>query len=85
MFLLRLLEGAGAKADRCGVLLRRRREWEGRQAWFFVNPTGEEVTARVDLEGYATATDLLGGVMAQANGEMTVRVGGMDVVCVLLS
>ena len=86
MFLLRLLEGAGAKADRCRELLRRRREWQGRQAWFFVNPTGEEVTARVDMEGYAKATDLLGGgVIGQANGEMTVRVGGMDVVCVLLS
>ena len=83
--LLRLLDVAGVKPDRCGPLLRRRREWQGMQAWFFVNPEREAVSVTISKEGFADASDLLGGcVKAQSDDEITVRVAGLDVACILL-
>ena len=50
-FLAGLLSRAGVAGDRCGPLLRRRRIWNDREAWFFVNPTArtvEESIAKMD-------------------------------------
>ena len=84
-FLLRLLEDAGVQADRCGQLLRRRRLWQGQQAWFLVNPEREALSISISKQGYAEATDLLGGsLIAQSDDEISLRVAGMDIVCLLL-
>ena len=54
-----LLWRAGAESDRCGRLLRRRRAWQGRQAWFFINPTASEVTEKIGLDGFRQVNPLL--------------------------
>lgn len=85
-FLEALLRKAGVEGDCCGQLLRRRREWRGREAWFFVNPTPQAVTERVSKDGFSKARDLLGdGLIEESAGAISVRVEGTNLACVLLS
>ena len=85
-FLLELLGGAGVESDRCGSLLRRRREWQGREAWFFINPENEAVTATLSKDGFAEAIDLLGdNLIDESPQDMTLNLGGTDLACMLLS
>ena len=85
----RLWSAAGDKRrrpDRCGPLLRRRRVLDDREAWFFINPGPAPVTETISLEGYADAVDLLGdNLISQSDDEMTVRVNGVNLACLLLS
>ena len=85
-FLLELLASADVESDRRGSLLRRRREYEGREAWFFVNPTSEPVTETIGVDGFSEVIDLLGeGLIEQSGNEMSVRVAGSSLACVLLT
>ena len=59
-FLESLLASAGVEADRCGSLLRRRREYDGKAAWFFTNPLAYTVTETISKAGFSRADDLLG-------------------------
>ena len=85
-FLEALLRKAGVEGDRCGVLLRRQREWQGRAAWFFINPTPEPVTETISLEGYTQVIDLLGDCMIEQSADaITIRVAATNLACLLLS
>ena len=84
-FLALLLGRAGVTADRCGALLRRRREWRGTQAWFFINPTDETVTERISMEPCQKASDLLGdSLLGQEGGTLTLRLPPANLACLLL-
>ena len=84
-FLLCLLEAAGVTADRCGGLVRRRREWQGRAAWFFANPSEEEITETMDMDGFTKAVALLeNDSIAIAGDTLTVTVEAAGLTCVLL-
>ncbi len=85
-FVEALLGTAGVAPDRCGPLLRRRRVLDDREAWFFINPGPAPVTETISLEGYADAVDLMGdNLISQSDDEMTVRVNGVNLACLLLS
>ena len=85
-FLEALLRKAGVEGDRCGALLRRRREWQGRETWFFVNPTAHAVTERVSKGRFSAARDLLGEALIEESADaISVRVEGTNLACVLLS
>ena len=85
-FLEALLATAGIKPDRCGPLLRRRRVLDDRQAWFFINPRSEPVTQTISREGCSDVVDLLGDCLInQTDGELTLRVPGINLACLLLS
>ena len=85
-FLAALLATAGLSPDRCGNLLRRRRVWENREAWFFINQGAERVTETVDITGYREVTDLLGDCLIDQTGdELTIGVDGTNLACLLLS
>ena len=85
-FLEALLALAGVQGDRFGKLLRRRRLWNDREAWFFINPTAEPVTETISLEGFTGVVDLLGdSMMEQSADAMNVRVAGTNLACLLLS
>ena len=84
-FLEALLRKAGVNGDRCGQLLRRRREWRGREAWFFVNPTPHVVTERVSKDGFTNAFALLdANIIEDSAGSFALRVDGTSLACVLL-
>ncbi len=84
-FILRLLDGAGVEPDRCGGLLRRRRQLEGEHAWFLVNPAAEDCEEEVALEGLVLIADLTGDAIVQeSETSVTVRVPGGSVSCLLL-
>ncbi len=84
-FLAELLGIAGVTSDRCGVLLRRRRQWRGSEAWFLINLMPQAVTEVISKEGFSSAYDLLGeSVIEQNQDSIRLRVGGTDLACVLL-
>ena len=80
-----LLRKAGVEGDRCGLLIRRRREWQGREAWFFVNPTPHAVTERVCKDGFTNAFALLDtNIIEESKGSFVLHVAGTSLACVLL-
>lgn len=84
-FLQRLLAGAQVAPDRCGRLLRRRRQLGDEQAWFFVNPGADACEETVALEGRRVCADLTGDSMVADDGDrVTLRVPGGSVSCLLL-
>ncbi len=84
-FLQRLLAEANVEQDRCGRLLRRRRELNDEHAWFFVNPGAEACEATVALEGLRVYDDLTGDSIVAGDGDrVTLRVPGGNVSCLLL-
>lgn len=85
-FLEALLAQAGVKGDRFGRLLRRRRVWNEREAWFFINPTADAETASIRKGEFSGVIDLLGACLLEENGDaITVRVGATNLACLLLS
>ena len=85
-FLAALLARAGINGDCCGKLLRRRREWQGQEAWFFINPTPEAVTESIGKDGFTDVIDLLGDCLLEENDDrITIRVEATDLACLLLS
>lgn len=84
-FVLSLLAEAGVTPDRCGNLLRRRRQLDDEQAWFLVNPAAEDCEETVDLEGLQLCADLTGdSVLHESNGRVILRVPAGSLSCLLL-
>ena len=83
-FLAAAVASAGVVSDRVGKLLRRRRTLGGRSAWFLFNPEHRMVEELVPLEANRSAIDLLAGATRIEGGKVQVRVGPMDIVCLLL-
>ena len=84
-FLGTLLKNAGVLADCCGSLLRRRREWNGEEAWFLINPQTQAVKESISKDGFSNVVDLLGGnLLEQTADSLTVQVDGSNLACLLL-
>jgi beta-galactosidase len=84
-FMARLLEQAGVHPDRCGELLRRRRVYEGSEAWFLINPAAEAREETIALGEFSAASELLDGtITARGNGSVTVRVAGANIGCLVV-
>lgn len=86
VFMERLLGEAGVQADRCGRLLRRRRELETQEAWFLINPEHGAVEETVSVDGFADVRDLLGDAVRMRLGStVTVAVPAASICCLVLS
>ena len=85
LFLKAALKNAGVEAERHGKLLKRRREWEGKAAWFLFNPTRERVEETVPIGNFTTADSLLGSALPISSGSVRVTVEPLDIFCLLLS
>ncbi len=88
-FLQALLGKAGVKPDRCGKLLRRRRLYQGAQAWFFINTSAAPVRETISKEGFRLVEPLLDEDISEDNidedcGSFQLRVEAMSLACVLL-
>lgn len=78
----RLFERAGVQPDRCGRLLRRRRLFGTKQAWFLINPTEHEVVEKVETAGFRDVRDLLGdSVIARDADSVTVKLPPASLCC----
>ena len=85
-FLAGLLRMAGVEGDCCGRLLRRRREYESQEAWFFINPSARAVEESIGKDGFSGAMDLLGDNLINESADtITVRVEATDLACILLT
>ena len=84
-FFAALLAEAGVMLDSCGSLLRRRRELDGAQAWFLINPGEQAVAETIGKAGFHQVQDLLGdSLIAQTETDFTIRVAGVNLACLLL-
>ena len=84
-FLAIVLKHGGVEPDKAGSLIRRRRELDGKAAWFLFNPTRWPIEAEIALENFTAAEDLLGSAVAVENKSVRVNVGPLDICCLLLS
>jgi len=85
-FLAALLARAGVRGERCGKLLRRRRVWHNREAWFFINPMARAVEESVDKAGFSDVIDLLEeNLLEESDDAVRIRVEAADLACLLLS
>jgi len=84
-FLAAILKNAGVMPECEAPLIRRRRTYGNRAAWFFFNPTRETVEQRVALGQFQKAADLLGSDLVVESGAVKLTVGPLDIACLLLS
>ncbi len=83
-FLAKMLCGSGAAPDKIGGLQRRIRTFGPKSAWFLFNTTRQTIDASLPVAGFRSAVDLLGDPLPVSNGSAAVRVGPMDVRCMVL-
>ena len=84
-FLEALLGMAGVSPDRCGKLLRRRREYNGAEAWFFINAGSEPVSERISKDGFTDVRRFLDeDILEEDKNSFQLRVAGTSLACVLL-
>lgn len=84
-FLVAALKNAGVEPERAGKLLKRRRELDGKAAWFLFNPSRERVEETVFIGSFTTAEDLLGSTFSINSGSVRVAVEPLDILCLLLT
>ena len=85
-FIEATLSQAGVKGDRCGKLLRRRRVWNEREAWFFINPKVDPETESICKLGFTDVVDLLGeNLVKESAEEISICVEGTSLACLVLS
>ena len=85
-FLEALLAQASVEGDRFGKLLRRRRVWNDREAWFFINPAAGAETANIRKGEFNDVVDLLGDCLLEEKSDaITVQVEATNLACLLLS
>ncbi len=74
-----LLQECGVMTAPTGDLLLQKRVGERREAWFFTNPRGVEVTETVDVREGERVEDLLGEPLVQEGESVRLTVGALDV------
>jgi beta-galactosidase GanA len=62
-----------------GTLLLRKRVAADKEAWFFTNPTDQEIDEIVDVAGWPFVEDLLGQPLRRNGAEISLAVGSLDV------
>ena len=84
-FFERLLrQEASVEPDRCGRLLRRRRVFDDREAWFLINPTDQEVTEAVPVDNLTGIRDLFDEpIIVSDQGTMQVTVQPAGIRCLV--
>ena len=73
-----LLAACGVEPICRGPLLLRKRAIPGKEAWLFTNPTDQEVTEQVNVQGWARVEDLLGGPLVHEGDQVELTVKGLD-------
>lgn len=79
-----VLRKHGVLPDRAGRLIRRRRDWRDRTAWFLFNTGREVVEETVVINPFRKAAGLLAGSLPVRDGAVTIRVAPLDIACVIL-
>ncbi len=74
-----LLAQCGVTPAHAGRLLCRRRRIGAKEAWFFTNPTDQEVTEQVDVSGWSQVEDLMGAPIEKVERYVTLTVQSLDV------
>jgi beta-galactosidase len=83
-FLAGLLSRAGVNPDRIGKLNRRRREYQGKTAWFLINPTNSAVKETLPTAGHKSVRDLLGEELPRTADGVQVTVEPVGIRCLIL-
>lgn len=84
-FVIELLKNCGVEKEHKGNLLLRKRIADEKEAWFFTNPTGNNITESIDVTGYSGVEDLLGQRAEVKDGKVELTVKGLDVRVLILS
>ena len=83
-YLADMLKRAGVRAGKVGRLQRRVRVHGNKTAWFLCNTTHDMIVEMVSTKGFRSVTDLLGGPLKVEEDETALRVGPMDIRCLIL-
>jgi beta-galactosidase len=74
-----LLSQCGVPLPPVGSPLLRKRAIPGKEAWIYTNPSGAEMTAKVDVKGWPSVHDLLGEPLDRQGDMVNLRVNSLDV------
>lgn len=83
-FLVSMISRSRVKPDRVGKLIRRRRQYENKQAWFLFNLDSKAVSERLPIGSSDKVTDLFGEPLRTMQGSVAVTVGPRDIACLLI-
>ncbi|NLX03800.1 MAG: hypothetical protein GXY33_01515 [Phycisphaerae bacterium] len=84
-FVRTLLAQCGAKPEREGGLLFRRRAIRGREGWFFTNPSEQAISEPVDVKGWKKVEDMLGEKLVRKGDTVELTVQPFDIRVLVLS
>jgi len=74
-----LLAACGVRAGHSGELLLRKRAIDGKEAWLFTNPTAHGITETIDVTGWASVEDMLGGQIERSGDTVRLAVEPLNV------
>ena len=83
-FIAALLAQCEVSSEHHGKLLLRKRVTEDKEAWIFTNPTEEEITERIIVEGCAKVEELAGGEIKHNSGYFDLKVNPLDVKVIMV-
>lgn len=79
-----LFKACDVTSERAENLLLRRRVGQGKEAWFFTNPTERTVTERINVAGWGHVEDLLSEPLMREGDQITLTVKSLDVQVLVL-
>ncbi len=80
-----LLAQCGVRPAYGGRLLLRKRVLPNKEAWLFTNPTEQEITERVSVQGWLHVEDLLGEPLSREGDQVFLSVPSLDVRVIIVS
>jgi beta-galactosidase len=83
-FLRPLLTQCGVQLPSFGGLLLRKRVTPAKEAWLYTNPTGAEITVKVDVSGWPKVVDLLDEPLERQSDLVILKVKSLDVRVLIL-
>ncbi|MFH1007035.1 MAG: beta-galactosidase [Candidatus Latescibacterota bacterium] len=80
-----LLDQCGVFPEHTGALLLRKRVRGDQAAWIFTNPTPDDVTESINVDGWKEAQDIFGERLPQNGNTVSVKVKSLDVRILVLT
>jgi len=85
-FISKIIEDYGFKPEKWGKLLRRRRAYKNREAWFLINNSDQTVTENIGIDGYVKVEDIFENkILDIIDNNIVVTVHPFSINCLVMS
>jgi hypothetical protein len=83
-FIRGIFKECGIPTNPSGNLLLRKRVTPKKEAWIYTNPSGAEISAKIDVSGWSQVVDLLGDPIERLGDLISLKVPALDIRVLIL-